>query len=315
MGGSGGGVRWNDETQSWETVGAGQGAGAYPQPPVTQPPVAPPPVMQPPVVPPQGPPPVGPPSAPVYDPYPPNGYPTAPVPTGPDPVPRGIRRTRLIALCVAAALVGGGAAAAWVTWGGDGGGKPDAKSGASVSASASSTESQAVDSVSESPTPSSTETATDSPSPTASGELPVGYTLQHDTKGFTIAVPTGWTRSERTNGVFYATSGDGSLMQIYSITEPDTTPRQSMEATSAGLAKEKTNYQEISLEDVPGEDAAQLVYAYDKDGTGERRQVADRAFTGTDGRQYAVLVAGPATDWPQQEEHLKVALDSFVAGR
>ncbi|MBO0516531.1 hypothetical protein [Streptomyces beijiangensis] len=181
-----------------------------------------------------------------------------------------------------------------------------------MTATASGTESQSVDSASGSPT--------DSATATPSGQVPAGYRVEHDGKGFTIAVPVGWKRTERANGVFYATSGDGYLMQIYSITEPDTTPRESLDATSANLASAKSGYQEISLEDVPGEGgtgrtAAQLVYAYDKDGTGERRQVVDRAFTGADGLQYAVLIAGPAADWPRQEEHLKVALDFFQPGQ
>jgi hypothetical protein len=161
------------------------------------------------------------------------------------------------------------------------------------------------------PDPTSTwSTVTASPSP---ADLPAGFALHEDTAGFSIAVPVGWDREEKKNGVFYSSPDGRRLLQIYTVTEGNATPYEALSETSRNLRGANDNYQEISLEELAqdsGGSAAELVYAYDRpDGT--RRQVVDRAFEATNGRQYAVLVAGPEREWPRQREILEVALEHF----
>ncbi|WP_236569378.1 photosystem II reaction center PsbP family protein [Streptomyces sp. MBT58] len=60
-----------------------------------------------------------------------------------------------------------------------------------------------------------------------------------------------------------------------------------------------------------GGEAAELVYAYDSEDSGGRRQVAERVFTASDGRLYAVLVAAPDEQWPRHEEILSTAVTHF----
>lgn len=164
-------------------------------------------------------------------------------------------------------------------------------------------------------TASGSPSATDSPSVDAT-DVPVGYRVVHDPAGFTIAVPDDWQRDERTNGVFYTIDGDRDLLQIDQVTEPDGTPYKALQAVS----KERSGqpgYEQLSLQEVtpsataPGQDAAELVYAYDNKTLNQRRQVVDYAFTAPNGTQYAVLVAGSADEWPLQKNRLSVALTRF----
>ncbi|MEV6563978.1 hypothetical protein [Streptomyces kronopolitis] len=151
--------------------------------------------------------------------------------------------------------------------------------------------------------------------PTPASGLPEGYRLVHDSKGFTLAVPGDWQRSERPSGVFYTAPDDRGLVQIFEITEPDTSPRTALQQASKGLSG-NPGYEEISLGPLdgpaPGSDAAQLVYAYDSKKLGERVKVVDCAFTVSDGRQFALLVLGTEADWPQQQHTQQIALDTFA---
>ncbi|WP_427918528.1 hypothetical protein [Streptomyces sp. cg40] len=169
----------------------------------------------------------------------------------------------------------------------------------------------------DSTTASVSPSATDSPSVEAT--VPVGYRVVHDPAGFTIAVPDDWQRDERTTGVFYTIDGDRDLLQIYQVANPTGTPYEALQSTSKRRRGEVPGYEELSLEQVtasataPGQDAAELVYAYDNKTLNQRRQVVDYAFTAPNGAQYAVLVAGSADEWPLQKGRLSVALARFEA--
>ncbi|UQA93493.1 hypothetical protein [Streptomyces halobius] len=313
-----GGARWNSETQTWEdgTPHPAPYTGPMPPRPAFAPGSAP-----------HGPPPDGPTahtSAPYAGPGPgpgpapgtgpisepisargPNPYhdPTPPPP--PNPIPEGRRRTALVAGAVVAVIAvgfGGG----YLLWG-----HFDETPPAAGAPSTTQTQ-PATSTTPSSPTPPTTEI---SPSPPTSSPLPDGYHRVHDAKGFTIAVPDGWKRSVRKTGVFYTAPDDRGLVQIFEITEPDSTPRESLETASEGLSG-NPGYERISLEplndDTLSPDAAQLVYAYDSDRLGERVKVVDCAFTTADGRQFAVLVLGLEADWPQQERTQRIALRAFA---
>ncbi|MFE1915161.1 hypothetical protein [Streptomyces anandii] len=167
------------------------------------------------------------------------------------------------------------------------------------------------------PTDGGTTGASPSASPSA---LPEGYHTVDDPSGFSLAVPDGWQRSERSTGVFYTTDGDHRLLQVFVVTEPGMTPYEAVRKSSENLSTQPA-YKEIGLERsgppagasaAVGSDAARLVYAYDSEKLGERRQVVEYAFTADDGKEYAVLAAGPATDWPQAQKDADTALAAFA---
>ncbi|MFE0646820.1 serine/arginine repetitive matrix protein 2 [Streptomyces sp. NPDC058877] len=292
-GGSAGGARWNDETQSWETGGAGS---APVDPPVgAGGPVAPPP------------------PPPTYAPGPPPQFGAGGWPQPAAPVPAGRPRSRAVLVAgTVVAVLAVGSVGVWLLRGGeDGSGGPAAGPGVSVSAPAEPDGSTA-------PSPSDLPPESPSDTPTATdGAPPAGYRVQEDLKGFTIAVPEGWDRTESDQGVFYNAPDGRSLLQVFVIEEADMTPYEALRGTSADGRAGKPGYREISLAPVADEtgapaDSAELVYAYDREGG--RRKVVDRAFTAGDGHQYAILAAGPEADWPKQREVLRVALESFRPG-
>ncbi|WP_411108104.1 serine/arginine repetitive matrix protein 2 [Streptomyces sp. c-19] len=329
--GGGGGARWNDETQSWESGGTvsgpvgGAGGG----------PVVPPPPPPPEYAPDEAPgraipeyvstdapahPPVHPPAhVPVY--VPEAGGWRTPVPGAPAPEARTRSRT-VVAAGVAAAVLVAGSAGGWLLWRGDGDEKPPAAGGSSASVPAppestdptgtGSGDPTGSDPTSESPSPS------DGTTPPTDDVPPPGYRAVEDLKGFTVAVPEGWDRTESGQSVFYNAPDGRSLLQVFVVTEAGLTPYEALRGASEDGRANKPGYQEISLERVTGEagapaDSAELVYAYDR-ADGSRRKVVDRAFTAADGTHYAILAAGPESAWPKQREVLRVALDFFRPG-
>ncbi|MFI8827472.1 hypothetical protein [Streptomyces sp. NPDC053431] len=208
----------------------------------------------------------------------------------------------MIAGVVVAVLVAG-SVGGWFLWGrgGSGGGTgqgPTAAPSVSASTSASPSGSDG--------TPSGT--ASESPSP-SDGAPPAGYRLVEES-GFTLAVPEGWNRTSSGASVFYNAPDGLSLVQVYILDEPGITPYEALRQTSRDLAAQNPGYREISLGRTGAGGAdAELVYAYDR--SEGRRKVVDRAFTGGDGRQYAVLAAGPESTWPEQRKTLDTALRFF----
>ncbi|MGW2707277.1 hypothetical protein [Streptomyces sp. NPDC001340] len=164
----------------------------------------------------------------------------------------------------------------------------------------------------------------DSASASASAEAslpPEGYHSVDDPDGFSTAVPDGWQRSDRPSGIFYTTDGDRRLLQVFVVTEVGMSAYDAVSKSSENLASQQPGYKEVSLQRAPdmggasgavGDDMARLVYAYNSEKQGERRQVVEYAFTADNGKLYAVLAAGPAAQWPQQQRDVDTALKFFA---
>ncbi|WP_405985054.1 hypothetical protein [Streptomyces sp. NBC_00872] len=239
---------------------------------------------------------------------------------------QGSRRMPLVVIAVAA-VVGAGAVAAWITWGRDGATDGTAAGpGVSVSESAYPSDSagssaSSADAGTDAPTDGLGGTdATDATGDPSAGGLPPGFRVAEDPKGFTVAVPEGWERTSRDNGVFYTTDDESSLIQVFAISEEDMTPLDLVRQSSADLATRNEGYTEVGVGTVvggdenPTGDAAELVYSYDNDTSGGRRQCVERVFTATDGGQYAVLVAAPAGQVSDLRRLLGTVLEPFEPG-
>ncbi|OCC07545.1 serine/arginine repetitive matrix protein 2 [Streptomyces sp. PTY087I2] len=318
---AGGGVRWNDASQSWET----DEPRAYaPPPPVTAPVVPPVPSA----------PPTDPASPGAGDPYMEN---TASDPYaqssadalgpynnltgvhGPPPAARTPRQRLVpVAAGLAVAVLAAGAAALWSTLAdGDDGGR-DGAQGQSASAPADEvTDPAAPEPGAEGTGPTGEAPSGEAPSDEAAapdGSPPPGYVALDDAEGFRIAVPEEWgERSAETGGVFYRTTGGAELIQVFRVAEPGATALGSVRRASDERSG-APGFEEVGIGPVDnplGGEAAELVYAYDHEESGGRRQVVERVFTASDDRLYAVLVAAPESDWPRHEEILDVAVTHF----
>ncbi|MYR95114.1 MULTISPECIES: serine/arginine repetitive matrix protein 2 [unclassified Streptomyces] len=329
----GGAVRWNDETQSWET----EPRRAYTPPP-------PPPPSAAPVVPPMPP---GSPAASAEDSVVPTVLPTVPdpyaetgpyvvqgPPTGaynnitgthrPETAARTVReRITPLTAGLAVAVLAAGAAALWFTVGGGGGGddRDDAR-GRTASAPAEEATDPGGDpdagfpdgtgdAASEPTDATATDTGTESPD---AGDPPPGFVMQDDEEGFRIAVPEEWSeRTKKTGGVFYEPFGSGELLQVFRVSEPGMTALEAVRAASKDRSV-SAGFEEVRIGAVDnplGGEAAELVYAYDSEDYDGRRRVLERVFTASDGRLYAVLVAAPDEQWPRHEEILATAVTHF----
>jgi hypothetical protein len=142
-------------------------------------------------------------------------------------------------------------------------------------------------------------------------EPPAGFVRVQDPAGFTLDVPESWQRSTRGASVYYKTQDGESLIQVFTLNGPETTPYESLAATESTVSNHD-QYQLIGLEPVDDQaaDATELEYTYLRD-NGVTRHVIDRAFTGPDSVQYALLVAGPDTDWSTHLQVFQVLRDSF----
>ncbi|MDF3298302.1 hypothetical protein [Streptomyces tropicalis] len=287
---SGGQRYWNEESQRWEDAGGGRAAATAPVPArpdhlplVPERPADPPPVSGP-----------GEGRRPPQRPEPP-GTPGSP------------GRVLWFKVAAGAAVVGVVAALVVVR---QTGGHPAPSPTAAASASP----------AAQSPTDGPTSPGAGATGGTASASAPPdGYHTVHDPAGFAMAVPDGWERSTRRTGIFYSADGDRRLLQIFVVTEPGMTPLEAVQQSSRNLRSQPA-YTEIGVDEVGapagasaavGDDAARLVYAYDSKKLAQRRQVVEYAFTASDGKEYALLAAGPAGEWPRPQRDADAALASF----
>ncbi|GLV80495.1 hypothetical protein Slala03_01840 [Streptomyces lavendulae subsp. lavendulae] len=316
---------WNSQSQRWEW-GVQPGPAAGPEadaPAAAEPstlPAAPPPgygfwpappssTLQPPSpLPPS--PPLPPPPPPPLPPYGPDGGSGGS--GGGSGGGAGQWRTPLLVGLVAA-VAGGSAVAAWMLLGGKG--EQSAAPGPPA-ASAPSQERTEPTGPRSSP-PGASTGASASATPSGSPSPGAGYTVVRNESGFSVAVPTGWQPShdETGSGSFYRPPGDRSaLLQIFRVTEDSAAGScELLRMSSQRLDDGTPAYRQVSLEPVAG-DACELVYEYDSAESHGRRRGMERIVTTPDGKRWALLAAGPATDSPTVRAHLTAALDSFRPG-
>ena len=229
---------------------------------------------------------------------------TVPTPVAAPAAPRRGARSLLLALAVVA-VVGAGAGAGVRYLTGDHSTGTGAAPATSVGLTVAGTPPQ-----SPTPSPTSTPSASTLASPSAS----IGYRRAQDPVGYTIDVPDGWTRRQKTGKfapiVFYDAPGGGRQLQIFEVTE--STPYESLTLAETdpgyGFAKQP-GYRVVERDH--GDTWAELVYRYDDTDKGTR-QVIDHRFEAADGTLYAIRSSGPADlDPAQVREPLKMAVRSF----
>ncbi|MFD7404014.1 hypothetical protein ACFV7R_15345 [Streptomyces sp. NPDC059866] len=352
MGTGTGPLYWNEETQRWEEAGggaahtdggvgaavagpagpdagAGAGGAAADVPPPAGgaapgggvAPAAPPP--PPPHVSPSVPTLTGiqrPGSGPEPAPWPPYG--TAYPPGVPEPVPAGPRRGGRGKVWA----VLGGAAAVGVVVGlvvtlvvrdeeasdgraGDGRAAASASASQSPGASGSGLPSD----------PGPQETATGSPS-ALNSDLPAGFEAYDDPQGFTIARPTGWTRTTVSSQygidvVHYRSPDGGRRLQVFEVSEAS--PEESHELFLSDAVPKGPGFTELSLENLDDGDftGSRLEYLVDSI-KGEPDigtwYVVDERFMAADGKLYAIAAYGADADGRDDErELLRTALGAF----
>ncbi|MDI3405463.1 hypothetical protein [Streptomyces cavernicola] len=299
-----GGVRWNPETQSWDT--GGPQPAPYTPPPPPRPEHAPGGGEHAPGGGEQGP------GGPQFGPLPSEESSGLPPWQPPVPEPQSrpwYRRGAVVGSVVVAVLAAG--LGSYLLWGRGAEPAPDAKPSAPPSVTGSPPADQG-------PTgePDPAE-STESASPSAS--VPAGYRAAAEPE-FTLAVPEDWERrtEEGKNGVtlYYYEAPEGpERLQVFQVTEDAATPMSTVKLAEKDL-KRLPGYERNALGPVshPHGEAAELDYTYMSDEWSMELRTLDRIVPGgpDDPTLWAVLSIGPADDWPGQRQVMEDALGSFT---
>ncbi|MGW2957243.1 hypothetical protein ACWDGI_01980 [Streptomyces sp. NPDC001220] len=162
-------------------------------------------------------------------------------------------------------------------------------------------------------------TDTGSPSPSASAP-PAGYELRHDTEGFRIAVPEGWSRSTVDSSygiavVSYRSPDREHRLQVYQVAEES--PAASFALYLSAETPKPDGFRELGLTDLDDGrfTGSRLEYLAGRIG-GEPDvgtwHVVDERFVAPDGNIYAVASYGPDSDGRDDElAQLTTAVDWF----
>ncbi|NBE54065.1 hypothetical protein [Streptomyces boluensis] len=297
-----GGVRWNPDTQSWDSGGPG---ASYTPPPPPRPEHAPGAGVAEPAL--------GQPQFDVSQQWQQQQWQQSssqPETVGPGGGSRPWFRRQAVITSVAAAVLAAGVGG-YLLWGRGEQPPGDAKPAPSA------VESPTDTGTDPSPAPEATE-----PEPTESGPPtpPAGYRAVAEGE-FSLAVPESWEpRTEAgQNGVtvyFYEQPGGPERIQVFRISEENPTPMGTLKLSERDL-KRLPGYERNSLGPIsdPRGEAAQLDYSYEsEDWDGELRTLV-RILPGApdDPTLWAVLSVGPAEAWPQQRVVAEDVAASFAA--
>ncbi|QMU70643.1 hypothetical protein [Streptacidiphilus sp. P02-A3a] len=148
---------------------------------------------------------------------------------------------------------------------------------------------------------------------------PVGYALQRDPDGFTLAVPDAWARSTDASGRVYYMSADQSLRIGVHVTPVSATgPLGDLQAEDAAGPQTNPGYRDAGV--VPTtyhSSAGAALWTWTWDGytpadLGARR-VLDLSWV-EDGRTYDFWVSAPMADLPQAETVFNAISATFRVG-
>lgn len=250
----------------------------------------------------------------------------------PDRPPRPSGRAVLIAAVLVAALAGAGvSAAALLMRSGDGGGDSPRNTASATATPTVSGASQvspgttgAVPGTStRSPgtTGASPSTSTVSPgvgatagaTPSAA-TAPSGYRLARDPRGFSLAVPDGFTRTEQKERVFYLSPGEVFRLGIKVVDPQPGGPLAVMERADADGASTNPGYRDGRVTETVHARHAAALWEFTWDGFSAAegpRHTYDLCWE-EGGRMYDVWVSAPVGKVREAKEYFDVALDTFA---
>jgi Protein kinase domain len=139
-----------------------------------------------------------------------------------------------------------------------------------------------------------------SPAPSGSRadeyRLPEGWIWHHDSAGFRIAAPAGWTSTRDDSTVYFREPG-GTRMLAVGRWQPASANLVTAWTQEEAAATKLPNYQRLRIESVPAffRSCADWEYAYD--GDGGRLRTVSRGFTTSPGQSYVIVWRTSAFDW------------------
>jgi tRNA A-37 threonylcarbamoyl transferase component Bud32 len=157
------------------------------------------------------------------------------------------------------------------------------------------------------PEPTTEEPTESATTQEAGSDLPGGYTLYEDPRGFSVGVPDGWERSTEGTRVDFTAPGGSQFIRFDSTTDPKDDPEKDWKEQEKSVKDDLENYEKIDIDTVEYRDypAADWEFTF-----GEQTHVLNRGFVaGT--RGYAIYVSSPESQWDESRGVFDVATDTF----
>ncbi|MFG2499907.1 protein kinase [Streptomyces sp. NPDC048441] len=227
---------------------------------------------------------------------------------------QGRRRAMLIAAALVAAVAGAGVSAAALLMGRDGDGDGRTPSTTASRSSQSAQTGTASPSPSPSPTPTVTVTrGSRTPKPSAP-EAPDGYRVAEDRKGFTLAVPNGFTREVDGPRVFYKSPGGVFRIGIKESAPQPGGPLAVQRRSDAKGPVNNPGYRNGEVSETSHNGRLAALWKFSWDGFDEvegDRHTFDLCWE-EGGRMYDVWVSAPVGKSEESRRYFDTAVDTFV---
>lgn len=226
--------------------------------------------------------------------------------TGPASAPvtrrSGSRWRTVLAVVVAAAVLGGAAGLVAMKYG-EGSDTPGGTGGGTAASSPQATPGT---------TPEATDPAQGVP------DVPDGWQRVEDPAGFSLVVPDGWRRQVQDGQIDYTPDGGAHRIRVSVDPDPDFDhPFLHMESMEEQLSERLPGYRRIGLEkntfrDRPGA-LWEFTWNETKDHAGPRHGIDQMYYGGPGGPEYALYLTAPEDGWAESREKFDIMLRSWRA--
>ncbi|MEU6662172.1 serine/threonine-protein kinase [Streptomyces sp. NPDC046821] len=218
------------------------------------------------------------------------------------PAARRSRWPRVVAVCLAAALVGGAAAFAANHYLNDGSpSKGSAAPGPSPDPSPD-------------PTPGSSKGSGHTSASPKSGNIPDGWVRRDDPEGFSLMLPADWTRRQDGSQIDYTPDGGKHFVRIAVDKSPDWPDSYQHQLDLERQVRTKLpGYARVSLQANNFRDREGSLWEFtwtagDQDSTSGPRRAIEQTYVDNDGTEYAIYLSVPAADWTEARSQFDAIL-------
>nr|WP_189492379.1 serine/threonine-protein kinase [Streptomyces sp. San01] len=219
------------------------------------------------------------------------------------------RWPRVVAACLAAALVGGGgvfAANHYLNAHSPSKSKADGNTGAGADAGTGT-------GAGGDKTPGTSNGSGGGSSAHKSGSIPDGWVRKDDVEGFSLMLPKGWERQANGNQVDYTPDGGDHFVRIAVDTSPDWPDSYHHQLDLERQVTKLPDYQQVNLQPNTFRDRTGSLWEFtwtagNKDTTSGPRHAIEQTYVENDGTEYAIYLSVPAGDWGEARQQFDAIL-------
>jgi hypothetical protein len=162
------------------------------------------------------------------------------------------------------------------------------------------------------PTPSAATPSTSPPASPTTGVLPAGYHWHHDSTGFSIAVPDGWSVTHHGHYLYVEDSKSSRILIVDQTDTPKSDPLADWRRQEAARRDGYSGYHRIRLEAVDYPQARKAAdWEFTYNGSGGRDHVLNRNILVNGKHAYALYWSTPADRWTSSRSIFDAFASSF----